>query len=49
MALFIGIAWPVTVLAALYAGYRWGSAAKAKVIGTIDEAAGSLKDAVGKV
>jgi hypothetical protein len=49
MELFIGITWPLTVLGALYAGYRWGGRAKRKAIQAFQSGANKAKDAAGKV
>lgn len=46
MEIIIAIAWPLTVLAALYAGYRWGAKAKAKVLNEAKEVADNVKGAV---
>lgn len=40
MGWFIGIAWPLTVLAALYAGYRWGARYKRAAQGIVVDLAG---------
>ncbi len=40
METFIGISWVVTILAALYAGYRWGARYKRAVQGLVTDIAG---------
>jgi hypothetical protein len=43
MATFIGCAWVVTVLAALYAGYRWGARYKRAAQGLVVDLADRAK------